>query len=194
MRLFLITIFIFPTILFAQSEQKKLFTQSNPPIPEHSITAIATDINGLNWIGTLEGLICYNGKRWVTLNTKNSKLPSDKILCIEIVNNVNYIGTTEGLVIIKNNNWEIYTTKNSALPSNKIRKIKVSENIVWIATSSGLVKYENNFKVVLSKLKNNINDDNFISQEEIDSAVNIIIFFVVIKLYLQPGHQSGVHP
>ena len=136
MRFFLITIFIFPIILFAQSEQKKLFTSSNSPISQHNITTVATDINGLNWIGTLEGLICYNGKRWVTLNTKNSKLPSDKILCIEIVNNTKYIGTTEGLVIIKNNNWEIHTTENSALPSNKIRQIKANNNIVWIATSA----------------------------------------------------------
>ena len=63
MRLFLITIFIFPIILFAQSEQKKLFTRSNSPIPEQNITAITTDINGLNWIGTLEGLICYKFTR-----------------------------------------------------------------------------------------------------------------------------------
>ena len=153
MRFFLIIIFVFPMILFSQSEQKKLFTQANSPISKHSITTITTDINGLNWIGTLEGLICYNGKRWVTLNTKNSKLPSDKILCIETVNNTNYIGTTKGLVIIKNNNWEVYTSENSALPSNKIRQIKANKNIVWIATSSGLVRYENDFEVVLSKQK-----------------------------------------
>ena len=145
MRLFLITIFIFPIILFAQSEQKKSFTQSNSPIPEDNITTITTDINGLNWIGTLEGLICYSGKRWVTLNSKNSKLPSDKILCIEISNNINYIGTTEGLVIIKNNNWEVYTVENNALPSNKIRQIKAVNNVVWIATSAGLVRYKNDF-------------------------------------------------
>ena len=163
MRFFLITILIFPIILFAQSKQKKLFTPSNSPIPQHNITAVATDINGFNWIGTLEGLICYNGKRWVTLNTKNSKLPSNKILCIETTNNAKYIGTTEGLVIIKNNNWEIYTVENSALPSNKIRKIKARNNVVWIATSAGLVKYENDFEVVLSKLKNSIYDDDFIS-------------------------------
>ena len=156
MRLFLITIFIFPIILFAQSEQKKSFTRTNSPIPEDNITTIATDINGLNWIGTLEGLICYNGKRWVTLNTKNSKLPSNKILCIETTNNANYIGTTEGLVIIKNNNWEIYTIENSALPSNKIRKIVKDYNgNIWLATERGLAKYDGkNWTVFSKKTKN----------------------------------------
>ncbi|MGY8988500.1 MAG: hypothetical protein ACKVG7_08075, partial [Flavobacteriales bacterium] len=163
MRFFLIIIFIFPTILIAQSGDKNIFITPNSLIPEINITTIATDNTGLNWIGTLNGLICYNGRRSHTITTKNSKLPSNKILCIEIINNTNYIGTSEGLVIIKNNNWEVYTTENSALPSNKIRQIKVSNNIVWIATSAGLVKYENDFEVVLSRLKNNINDDDFIS-------------------------------
>ena len=67
------------------------------------------------------------------------------------------------LIIIKNNTWEVYTTENSTLPSNKIRQIKVNDNIAWIATSAGLVRYENDFEVILSKQKNNINDDDFIS-------------------------------
>ena len=128
MKPILITILTLPILLFAQVDKKKLFTNHNSPLLENNITSIATDNKGLNWIGTLKGLVCYDGQKWATLNTKNSKLPSDKILCIEIVNNTKYIGTTEGLLIIKNDNWEIYTTTNSGLPSNKIRKIKSKNN------------------------------------------------------------------
>ena len=132
----LLILFIIPAYLFPQTNSKKVFLDKNSPLSEKSITAIATDAAGLNWIGTLEGLICYNGQRWVTLNTKNSKLPSDKILCIEIEHNIKYIGTTEGLLVIKNNDWEVFTTLNSSLPSNKIRKLKINKGMVWIATSA----------------------------------------------------------
>ena len=150
----LLILFIIPAYLFSQTSSEKLFSTKNSPLTEKSITAIATDATGLNWIGTLDGLICYNGKRWVTLNTENSKLPSDKILCIEIENTTKYIGTTNGLLVIENNNWKVFTTINSKLPSNKIRKIKINKGVVWLTTSAGLVRYKNDFEVVLSKIKN----------------------------------------
>jgi hypothetical protein len=109
MKKVLLILFIIPTYLFPQVNNKKVFLAKNSPLSEKSITVISTDSTGLNWIGTLEGLICYNGQRWVNLNTENSKLPSNKILCIEIHGNTKYIGTTEGLLIIKNNDWEVFT-------------------------------------------------------------------------------------
>jgi ligand-binding sensor domain-containing protein len=114
MRNFLITIIILPILLSAQTEGKKTFSFSSSPIPDQNITAIATDNTGLNWIGTLEGIICYNGKRWHTITTNNSKLPSNKILSIKIEGNTKYIGTTEGLLVIVNNTWDVYTSKKTA--------------------------------------------------------------------------------
>ena len=92
----LLILLIIPAYLFPQTNSKKVLLDKNSPLSEKSITAIATDAAGLNWIGTLEGLICYNGQRWVTLNTKNSKLPSDKILCIEIENKTKCLGGGRG--------------------------------------------------------------------------------------------------
>ncbi len=57
----LLTIIILPFLLSAQTEGKKTFSFSNPPIPDQNITAIATDNTGLNWIGTLEG---FNLLQW----------------------------------------------------------------------------------------------------------------------------------
>ena len=159
----LLILFIIPAYLFSQTNNKKLFLDKNSPLSKKSITAIATDLDGLNWIGTLDGLICYNGNKWNTLNKENSKLPSDKILCIEIDNNIKYIGTSEGLLVIKNNEWNVFTTTNSRLPSNKIRKIKINKGVVWIATSAGLVRYKSDFDVMLSKEKNSISNDDFIT-------------------------------
>jgi len=63
MKHFLLTIIILPLILSAQTDSKKPFTRSNSPIPDQNITAIATVNTGLNSIGTLLGVVSYNGKR-----------------------------------------------------------------------------------------------------------------------------------
>ena len=75
----LLILLIIPAYLFSQTNGKKVFLDRKSPLSKKNITAIATDESGLNWIGTLDGLICYSGKRWITLNTENSKLPSDKM-------------------------------------------------------------------------------------------------------------------
>ena len=162
MKHFLLTTIILPFLLSAQTDSKKLFTSSNSPIQDKNITTIANDKTGLSWIGTLNGLICYDGKRWHVITTKNSILPSNKILSIDIIENTKYIGTTKGLLVINDNKWEVFNTNNSKLPSNKIRKIIKNQNHILIATSEGLVKYENEFEVVLSGDKNGIIDDDFI--------------------------------
>ena len=123
MRQLLLIIFIIPALLSAQTDRRQLLSPLLLPIHERNITTIVTDYTGLNWIGTLDGLVCYNGKRWHTITTENSIIPSNKILSIAIKNDIKYIGTTEGLLVIKNNNWTVFNSKNSGLPSNKIRKI-----------------------------------------------------------------------
>ena len=164
MRRILLITTIFPLLLFSQAGTKKMFNKENCPIFPKCFTSISADEQGINWIGTLEGVFCYNGDVWQNINTKNSKIPSNKIFCIEIIDNTKYIGTSKGLVVVKNGEWEIYNIKNSALPSNKVRKIKKDRNnIIWIATSKGLVKYNQEFEVVLSEKKNGILDDDFVS-------------------------------
>ena len=69
MKFFLIIITT-PILLSAQTENKYFFTSLNSPIYEKKITSIATYSLGLNWIGTLEGIVCYNGERWHIINTK----------------------------------------------------------------------------------------------------------------------------
>jgi len=160
MKVFL-TAFLLPITLFSQTTV--LFNNTSLPIKDKIITCIKTDKNGTNWIGTLNGLFCHNGENWIKTTTKNSKLPSNSVLCIEIKDNIKYIGTTEGLLII-DKQWNVYNKENSSLPTNKIRSIKaISEGVVWIATSQGLVRYKEKFQEILSTKKNGINDDDFLS-------------------------------
>ena len=158
---FFLTVLFLPITLVSQTTV--LFDNTSLPIKDKIITCVKTDKKGNNWIGTLNGLFCYNGVNWKKITIKNSKLPSNTILCIEIKEDKKYIGTTQGLLII-DKVWKVYDKYNSALPSNKIRSIKAfSEDIVWIATSQGLVKYKQKFQEVLSTKNNGIKDDDFLS-------------------------------
>ena len=67
-----LVIIIIPIILTAQNEPVKELNAPFDLSKNNKITTIATDSAGLNWIGTLEGLVCYNGERWHKITTKNS--------------------------------------------------------------------------------------------------------------------------
>ena len=97
MKVFL-TVFFLPITLVSQTTV--LFDNISLPIKDKIITCVKTDKKGNNWIGTLDGLFCYNGTNWINITIKNSKLPSNTILCIEITEEKKYIGTTQGLLII----------------------------------------------------------------------------------------------
>ena len=146
----------------SQTEEIKVFDSKNSPLNVNKITSTEEDLRGNVWIGTVEGLFIFNGKKWAKLNKENSQLPSNKILCVKHHKNKSYIGTSEGLVVV-DGSWTTYNTNNSRLPSNKIRKIEVdNKNNLWIATSAGLCVFNDGFQIKLSKEKNNIINDDFI--------------------------------
>ena len=70
----------------------------------------------------------FDGYSWKNYNTKNSRLPSNKVLSISVdYFNNKWIGTSSRLVIYKGGNFKILNTKNNKLPSNKIREIIIEE-------------------------------------------------------------------
>ena len=64
-------IIVFPVLLVAQTTNKTQVAIPKQVTLEKTITTVVTDNTGLNWIGTLDGLICYDGKRWHEINKKN---------------------------------------------------------------------------------------------------------------------------
>ena len=64
------------------------------------LTSIATDSDGVSWIGSLEGLIKYASAGTVIeliSKANETELLSDQILALEIHNDVLYLGTEQGL-------------------------------------------------------------------------------------------------
>ena len=111
--LFNIIVTFLVTSVFAQNDIWKVYNSASTNLPDNKITAVIIDKNNNKWIGSQEGLILFDGKNWKVFTTKNSKLPSDKVLSILEVGNNIWIGTTSGLVQINEKNWNIINTENS---------------------------------------------------------------------------------
>jgi ligand-binding sensor domain-containing protein len=57
----------------------KHYNQSNAPLPDNQINAIAITDNNIKWIGTADGLVQINNSAWTVYNKTNSYLPSTYI-------------------------------------------------------------------------------------------------------------------
>ncbi len=102
------------------------------------------------WVGTENGLSCFQENKWKTYTTNNSELPNDKIESLAINKSAKsiyslWIGTHGGGVVkLENNSWTTYNSSNSALPNNIVRSLLTTDNngkeSVWIGTQAGLAR------------------------------------------------------
>ena len=127
--------FLFPSIfLFGQTEIWKIYNSASTNLPDNKITAVIIDKNNNKWIGSQEGLILFDGQNWKTFTTKNSLLPSNKILSIlEIKNNI-WVGSSSGLIKIIN------------------RKIKVSKIFNHFSAQLWIIRNVDVLKKLLANL------------------------------------------
>ncbi|MBO9703465.1 MAG: T9SS type A sorting domain-containing protein [Sporocytophaga sp.] len=107
-----------------------------------SITAIAVENNGIQWIGTYNGVSRFDGKNWKNFTTKDG-LCSPIVTAIAIDSSGNqWIGTRDGLSRFDGNQWMTYNTSNG-LPYNYINSIAVDHNnVVWVGTLQGAAAFD----------------------------------------------------
>ncbi|MGE5431586.1 MAG: two-component regulator propeller domain-containing protein [Syntrophomonadaceae bacterium] len=112
--------------------------------------------------------------QWVTYNTTNSKLPSNKINAIAIDSfGVKWIVAEKGLVKVDGENWSLYDKSNSALTCPYPLAITIEgKNTVWIGTYCiGLVRFDGtNWKVY--NTYNSPMPENAVSSVAIDKEGN----------------------
>ena len=133
------------SLLSAEAQEWTVYTTANSLLPNNHIQAIATQENGIKWVGTPSGLARFDGQVWNNYNTGNAGLPSSNITAIATgKQNTVWIGTDKGLVHYDGTHWTVYTTQNSALRRNTISKLTWDSNTetLWVATEIGLVKYD----------------------------------------------------
>jgi len=107
------------------------------------VEALAIDVTGNVWIGTLRGLAKFDGEDWTVYIEDNPELLRDRIrvLATDVKGNV-WVGTYRGLAKFDGTGWTVYNTDNSELPSNTTNALAVDgQGNLWIGTS-GLARFD----------------------------------------------------
>ena len=139
---------------------------SNNGLSQSEVYSFLKDSRGCMWIGTLDGLNCYDGNGIEIFNVnKNNKntIPNNTIrsLC-EDANKRIWIGTDCGLCYYSIKEEKIYQiTIAESIDNELIESLKFRDDILWIGTTKGLysidVSLEEKDNVVESfKTYNNI--------------------------------------
>ncbi|MCS6808527.1 MAG: two-component regulator propeller domain-containing protein [Bacteroidota bacterium] len=99
--------------------------------------------DGYMWIGAAEGLVRFDGARFVTFDKSNLPLKSTDILALlEDRNGTFWIGTDNGLLRINQGTFTLYTMQNG-LPDNVILALaEDKQGNVWIGTEHGLALWQ----------------------------------------------------
>jgi len=128
-----------------------VYNTSNSDFPNNApIWDLAVDSRNNVWIGC-EALIKFDGNRFTTYNSGNSKVPEDFIssIAIDSKDNVWFASCRfreGGIVKYDGANFTVYTPENSPLPVNLVHGIAIDVNDnVWLAltetvTETSLVK------------------------------------------------------
>jgi ligand-binding sensor domain-containing protein len=114
-------------------------------LEDNNITALAEDLDGTMWIGTVGGLNYWFGNVGARYNTINDNIQA---LYVDPRNN-KWIGTIGGLSVLDSDNfsWTHYTTSNSMLVSDLVTSFAFNEETgeIYIGTANGLSRFETPF-------------------------------------------------
>jgi ligand-binding sensor domain-containing protein len=66
------------------------------------ILSVAEDSSGNIWVGTYKGVSVFDGSKWKTYTSDNSKLIDNRVQTIKVWNKKIYIGTTKGISVFEN--------------------------------------------------------------------------------------------
>jgi ligand-binding sensor domain-containing protein len=109
-------------------------------LPQNTIQAITQTADGYIWLGTYEGLVRFDGIRFIVFGKRSSnEIKSDGIssICEDREGSL-WIGTEGGLSRLKDGKFTAFTTQEG-LSHHVVRAIhEDKEGSLWIGTDSGL--------------------------------------------------------
>lgn len=117
---------------------------------------------------------CQNNP-WVSYNSKNSKLPSDKINSIAVdSSNVKWISADRGLVKFTEKDSILYDKSNSAVTCLYPGKITIEgKDTVWLATfCAGLIRFDGTNWKVYNSTNSPLPEDKWVTDVAIDPQGN----------------------
>ena len=107
-----------------------------------SVTVIASDETGKLWLGTVNGLLRWDGRSWKVWRDSGSGLPSNRITALAPFGASLWVGTDKGLVRLKQRDNEVEFRRfgeSFGLGSQSITALAVEEKskTLWVGTEGG---------------------------------------------------------
>ena len=115
---------------------------SDSGLPQNSITAMVQARDGYIWLGTQEGLVRFDGSRFVIFDTRNTRALNDDWVqaLIESRDGTLWIGTVTGLA--RRRNGEFLPPLEGPLSRAIVRGLFESrDGSVWVASSLGVTRF-----------------------------------------------------
>ena len=118
--------------------------QSTDGFQQSGVRAMCQTKDGYLWIGSSDGLVRFDGARFVAFDKSNLPVKSNSITAlVEGKNGDFWVGTEQGLLLIRNGAFTLLTTKEG-LPDNVILALAADkQGNIWVGTESGLAKEQN---------------------------------------------------
>lgn len=163
-----ISLFVSPNLLaldpgMALTQYYQKNWRNTDGLPQNTITSLAQTPDGYLWMGTLEGLVRFDGVQFTRFNTRTTPEIKHNMVArlLSGSNGVLWIATSGGgLTSFKNGEFKSYLTKDG-LPSEQILTIfEDSKGFLWVGfDGAGLARFESgefNSKPLLQSIGTNI--------------------------------------
>jgi ligand-binding sensor domain-containing protein/signal transduction histidine kinase/CheY-like chemotaxis protein len=114
--------------------------RSDDGLPQNSLLSLAQTRDGYLWLGTWEGLVRFDGARFVVFDKRNTEeLRNHTIKALaEDASGTLWVGTEQGLVAYRDGRFERASGAAAPLDGVKVEELLVDEGVLWVGTSVGL--------------------------------------------------------
>lgn len=122
------------------------FWQLEAGLPQDQVRSVVQTADGYIWVATHEGLVRFDGMRFVTFNRENTAVIENSLFRVlyEDRQGVLWGGTEGGLIRYEGGRFTNYTTRDGLI-GNEVRTIvEDRDGQLWIGTASGISRLRNN--------------------------------------------------
>ncbi len=119
--------------------------QKEDGLPQNSVTSIWQTRDGYLWLGTLEGLVRFDGQRFAVFDKQNTAEMRDNNVAAlyETRDGALWVGTNGGgLLRHHEGKFTLYSTQQG-LPHDKVRALaEDAQGTLWVGTEAGLAQFK----------------------------------------------------
>ena len=143
--------FVFPVKAVAAEPAGASFTvdawSTEEGLPQSSVISVIQTRDGYLWLGTLNGLVRFDGNRFTIFDENNTPgLSSERIVCLFEDSHTNFwVGVdTAGVALVKNGNVKYFDLGRAGHEGRILYAYEDRTGTVWFYTADGHAsRYEN---------------------------------------------------